>query len=262
MTRRMSSPGIAVRVALWALLWVAPLSSARASHLPGDLKTSVTPAADLRGFWRTSAFTHLFELQARQDSDGRDFRAARIGTIFRAHENLKLGASIARRYGLRHDEDWVRDDQGNWHWQPTNGRAEDFFIADVTPQARLGFLSERNWAAELRVRHLWNTFNGDRTLKIRPGISYLWDPATVQLQYEVYFPLNYGVRTVYETWLYLGAIFPLSRDFQLGGFAARRTETWGGSDLLFRQTGNAFEIRALSYIFGITAIFRIGRIGH
>lgn len=216
----------------------------------------------VRVFARHGAFTYFGELHARWETASRRFSGLTVGSYYRLLPNLRVGAFFSRQYGLRHDEDWVKWPSGAWRWNETDTRGENFLIADATPRADLPFLPGRHWVGELRARLSHNFFNEQRTLRLRPGVTYFWmgdeSPRMSFFgQFEMYLPLNYGVKTIYETWIYAGALYFFSPGFQLGGFAAARSTTWGNTAAFSAaENGDTYETTAKAAVLGLTAIFQ------
>ena len=171
----------------------------------------------------------------------------------------KVGAFYGRAYGLRHDEDWINVN-GQWGWVNTNSRGENLLIGDVSPIGTLGFLGE-NWVGEFKVRYVFDTFNEQQTMIARPSLRYFWledDHPFMSffLQLEGDFPLNYGVQTLYEKWIYLGALYRIADNIDLGGFAAAKWETWGSTQDFVNRGGPSYAITAQTWDLSALAIFQ------
>lgn len=113
----------------------------------------------------------------------------------------------------------------------------------------------------MKNRYLYNAYNDNQTITVRPGITWFWldglEPfLNINLQYELYFPLNYGVSTIYEQWLYLNVLYHMNSNFKAGIFGALKKVTWGASEE-FKELfpDEEYAVTYLSYVIGVSAIF-------
>lgn len=209
-----------------------------APTVPGGLE----PGLVLRAFGVHDDFSLMAEGIGRNETDGRNVRELTVGGYFQPWSNLKFGAFYRRAYGLRHDDDWDSDG-GVWQWESTNSRGEDFFILDVSPRAMLS----EHLIGEFKTRYSFNFFNGERTLMVRPGLSYFLlsggEPfLNFFAQAEFDLPSNYGARTVYEEWVYAGALYHLRSNLEVGGVLALKWQTWGSSYSYLDKGGAPYVI--------------------
>jgi len=209
----------------------------RADHVaPTAPKSRVMEyEANLRAFVKKGKIDYFGEIKGRWEDEDSEFRyrSFTLGPYYRVHKNVKIGAFYRFQLGARHDDDWVQP-PSLWDWKDSRKRGEHVFILDATPRAQLSFLPGENWVLALKTRYLYNTFNKQSTLKLRPGLTYFWlkglDPfMNFFLQYEVYLPLNYGESSIYETWLYAGTLYHATEHVKIGGFGALRNVVWGTS---------------------------------
>jgi hypothetical protein len=182
-------------------------------------------------------FSLMAEAALFGESDSRNFKAVTLGGYFQAADHLKVGAFYRRAFGLRHDDDWIST-SGNWHWSDSTNRAEDFVILDATPRT----LVTDELVAEIKTRDLYNVFNKENTLLLRPGLTYFllkdgqpfWN---FFAQFEMDFPLNYGQTKTSEEWIYLGALRSLTKNIDIGAFAAEKWQRWGSSSTYLAKGG-------------------------
>lgn len=121
--------------------------------------------------------------------------------------------------------------------------------------------------AEAKTRYHFNTFNSQHTLTFRPGLTYFWlrglDPfLNFYLQYELYLPLNYGVSTFYETWLYAGTLYHVSKRVQAGFFGALRNLTWGTTEAWTKDpewANDTYQVDFKSLVLGLVLEFQFDR---
>ena len=247
-------------LAVVALVAVSSVAIA-APVVPGSMSGGVEPTLNLRFFLKQKPLSYFAELSEASQTDHRQYEGATLGAYYRLMPGLTVGGFYRREYGLRHDGDW-KNETGTWAWSNTNSRGEDSLILDVTPRLTLDFLPGENWVAELKTRSIFNTFSGEKTLTLRPGLTYFWlkenEPfLNFFLQYEIYFPLNYGVQTIYQSWLYLGTLYHWSHSVQAGLYGALKSETWGGTPGFVAQGGAAYSVTARTFVVGAVAVFQL-----
>jgi hypothetical protein len=225
---------------------------ARAEPPPIAPALAVAPEGDLRALVKKDWVTYFAEFKARQDFDGLRFRSVMVGPYFNYWDHLRLGIFYQQQTGWRYETDWEKVD-GVWRWDQANGRTEHMLVLDVTPRTELAFMPGE-WLAELKLRYRFSSLNHQQTLVARPGLTYAWkrDDATLLdlfLQAEFYFQMNFGLSDLAETWLYLGALHPVSQAFQFGGFGALRSAHW-------ETPGNNVTI-AQSFVLGVFGVFQL-----
>lgn len=230
--------------------------------IPRTPETGLDKDFSLRAFYKWSKLNWMLDLNQIDRENEDDFKAFTLGAKYRAHKNLKLGASFSRQYGNRHDDDWVKKN-GAWQWSDTSSRGENFSFIDVIPRVLLDFLPGERWVAEFRIRYAHNFLNSQNTIKLRPRLTYFLfgkkgPLLNIFLQYEAYLPLNYGTKSVYEKWLYLGFLYHYNSWFKPGLFLAQKSLTWGTSaDARVRSPASTYEVTHKANIVGFNLTFRI-----
>lgn len=172
----------------------------------------------------------LAEYKYRNQFDQTNLKSIRIGTYYRAKKNIKLGFFYKNESGLRHNDDWVKEN-GVWKWQDTQSRKEDLYIADFTYRK---MVINWDWVFELKNRLQYNNFNDNTTYKLRPGLTYFWKKDGLPFmnfffQYELYHGLNFGDELIYERWGYAGFLYHLTHEIKIGGSLARKKVVWNES---------------------------------
>ncbi len=258
----MSRTTVFMLLPVYVLLLVVMSRYAMAEHIPGSEKANGLEGA-VRIFTGTEKITFMGEaVGGYLDEGDRHIGIFGAGPYVRAHENLLIGAFYRLQRGIRHDDDWIWRNAG-WEWKDVTSRNEHLGIGDITPRFLAGFLPGKNWVFELKTRYLYNFTNDEQTITVRPGLMfYLFRDGipfiNFYLQYELYFPLNYGVTTIYEQWAYAGAIYHVSASVQLGVYGAYKRVTWGPSedvDRLFPD--EEYKVSSAYFIAGMMAIIRI-----
>ncbi len=243
--------------ALAALLLISSYASA-APTPPADIKGGLQSGAIVRVFKNLDPWSILFEATGEKQSEDREAKDFTIGSYYQLSDHVRAGVFYRRAYGLRHDEDW-HSVAGVWSWRDSNSRGEDLLIFDLSGKA---LLHGTPLTAELKLRYLFNEFNDNRTLLVRPGISYHWIEgaqlrANVFLNFEVDFPLNYGTETATERWIYFGGLYHFTKSFDLGPFAAVAWKTWGRPQGYLDKGGGPYSTTTQSTTLGLVAVFSL-----
>jgi len=229
-------------------------------HVPETPGGVVELENHLRLFLKHGNFTPVAELVGRWEGQRFEFRyrALTLGSYYRVARQLKLGAFYRVQQGARHDDDWIDLDPG-WVWRDTRGRTEQLLILDVSPRFLLGFLPGRNWVFMLKNRYLFNTFNSQHTLTVRPGVTYFLlrgrDPfLNFSFNYDLYIPLNYGSSFLYAHWPYLNVLYHLSSVVKLDFSAAYKTVTWSSSEDVIASGESDYSVKSRTLLFGLGVI--------
>tara|TARA_Y100000590_G_scaffold323369_1_gene366543 strand:+ start:264726 stop:265478 length:753 start_codon:yes stop_codon:yes gene_type:complete len=244
------------------LILLFPISVLATGHIPATPSTGLDKEYNLRVFkkWAQVNWMADFQMADRENED--DFKAYTFGGKYRIHKNLKFGLAYSKQYGNRHDDDWLWA-PGTWFWQKTDKRGENFLIADLIPRALFSFLPGERWVGELRVRYTYNFFNDQNTIKLRPRLTYFWFRKgkafmNLFLQYEMYFPMDYGEETIYEKWLYLGGLYHFNKWFKPGIYLAKKSLTWSSSEAAKKRKPNEpYTVNHKSNIIGFNLIFNL-----
>ncbi len=184
---------------------------------------------------------------------------ATLGSYFNLTPNFMVGGFYRYAQGERHRNDWVSagwtaPEKWDWFWLNTNNRAEQAAIGDVTWRQKLPFLPGENWVFEIKNRLHYTWYSDSRyedrdnwgrhsanvaetKYVLRPGLQYFWLDGdkpfmTFFLQYEAHFALNFGTRTLVESWGYLGFFYHVSEEVSIGLNIARAQWWWSESDSL------------------------------
>lgn len=246
------------------LLAVAAPFAARAAHVPTDSEGIVDLHGRVAFQYTAGRFEELLELEGRLEEKEYQFRyrSLTLGSSYRVHRNLKVGAYYRLQTGARHDDDWIDLNPG-WEWQDTRDRMEHLFILDVSPRFLLDFLPGENWVLMLKNRYVFNSFNGQQSLQLRPGLSYflmrnrlpVWN---FSLNYGLYVPLNFGETLLYERTPYLTAIYHVSPAFKLEFSGGYRTVVWSSSQDIIDSPESGYTARSRSVFAGLGLLFRLG----
>jgi len=259
LTRLEAVGGVLMQLAAFATGSVA----FAAGNIPGNLPSGTEPEITARFFLKHEPWLLYAEVYDSWQTDSRNQRSVLLGSYYRLADNLKVGAFYLAQEGDRHDEDWIKGADGTWQWANTNSRLENLFVLDASPRLMLGFLPGERWVGELKTRYFYNFFDSEQSLVLRPGLTYFWLKGGAPfldffLQYEMWFPLNFGHKTIYEDWAYLGALYHLADYAQLGGYVAYKQQFWSSTDAYSGLTGNSYVVEGDSTVIGLLAVFQFG----
>ena len=246
---------------LGTLLLCGVLSAALyAEHVPAARSGEVDYQLRLYASKDMGDFEPTAELLGRVEEGEYRYTSATLGGYYRVLENLKLGAFYRLQFGARHDDDWLDTNPG-WAWDDTRARPEQILILDASPRFLLDFLPGENWVLLIKNRYLFNTYNGDQTLLVRPGITYFHirdrEPVyNVGLQYGLYLPLNFSDVPIYEHDPYLNFVHHLNQRLKLELFAALRSRTWTTSHDVDTSVESEYEVTDRVVVVGAGVILR------
>jgi hypothetical protein len=175
------------------------------------------------------------------DADLQSFESLTLGGYYRLLKNLKVGAFYRLQAGAHHDNDWTHQTVPSapggwdWGWNDTNTRLEHLFMLDASPRFQLDFLPGRDWVLMLKGRYIYNTFENQMTVLAEPALTWFWvrdrvPILNVSLSYEMYFPLNFGDTTIYESYPYLTVLWHATPDLGIELSGAYRTVAWSSSE--------------------------------
>jgi hypothetical protein len=245
-------------------LFGIPLA-ALGDHVPLTSGSNVDYELDLRVFLRHNRWMPMAEFKGLWEYDPNQFsyRALTLGTYYRVSKNVKVGGFYRLQMGARHDNDWINLNPG-WGWQDTSNRPENLLILDVTPRFLMPFMPGRDWVFAFKTRYLFNTYNTQQTLTLRPGITYFLmqnrEPlVNFTLNYELYLALNYSDRLLYEQWPYLEVMYHLSPTVKLSGRAGYRVTTWSTSKDVVEVGDTPYEVKYRAFVIGAGMNLYFGR---
>jgi hypothetical protein len=251
-------------VVFFGLTLLAPFM-ALGDHVPIPPDNNIDYELDFRVFYKTEKFTPMFALKGRWEYEDNLFyyRSLTLGAYYRLTRHLKIGGFYRLQQGARHDDDWIFTDPG-WAWQDTRDRTEHVLIADATPRFLMPFIPGRNWVFMFKTRYLYNTYNAQQTLKLRPGVTYFLMPNREPLlnftfNYELYLALNYSSSLLYEQWPYLEVMYHLSKTVKLGARAAYRITNWSTSEDVIQQGDSPYEVKYRAFVLGAFLNLQFGR---
>ena len=249
------------------LLVTAILLSVSAAMAPAEHTPSSSGLVELRS--RTALlmdlgrFDPLIEVEGRFEDADLEFRYRSLtaGTYFRVLKNLKAGAFYRIQQGARHDDDWIEPSVGVWEWVDSRARTEQVLILDLSPRFLFDFLPGRNWVFAVKNRYLYNTYNGQQSVLVRPGLTYFLmrsrEPVlNLSFNYGFYIPVNFGDTFLYEHVPYLSALYHLNRNVKLELTAAYTTVIWSSSEDSLAN-GDTYTVPDRSLVVGLGVLFPV-----
>ena len=227
---------------------------------PAPIPGGYQSGAVARVFVEREPLTYFAELLAAEQTGSRESRSFGLGTYYQITEAFKVGAMFNRTFGLRHNEDWASNN-GKWSWVDSRHRGETLMAIDATAKSLVEFLPGHDWVAEFKARYIYNAFNDERTLFLRPGLTYFYlrDAALIAnffAQFEIDLPLNYATQSVTEKWIYFGSLYHACEKFDVGPTLTLGWQTWGRPAAYANKGGAPYSITTQTTTFGLTGIFR------
>lgn len=178
------------------------------------------------------------------------------GSYFKLTDWLKLGAFYKMQIGARHLDDW-KFDKGppdkQW-WDDTRGRVEHLLYFDATPRFLLPWLPGTNWVAPIKMRYFYNFTNGDHSLLIRPGITYVLmhdrkPLLNMSVNYNLYFALNTGEIPLYSHGPYLTVLGHINQWLKLEVKGSCRFSEY------FNDNNGSWTLKSRRFTLGVGVIF-------
>jgi hypothetical protein len=245
-----------IKLTSTVLFFLFCISGALAAPVAPSVSSGIEPGVVFRIFNNHDSFSLMAEGTAENETDARNFKEVTLGGYYQVLDHLKLGAFVREAYGLRHDDDWFSNN-GSWQWANTDARGESFVILDVTPRTLL----TDEWLAEIKMRYLYDLFNNEKTLLMRPGMTYfLLDGGQPYwnffAQVEMDFPLNYSAAKVNEEWIYVGALNRIAKDLDVGGFVAEKWQAWTSSQDYLAKAGAPYTNTAQSTVISAILVYQ------
>lgn len=177
-----------------------------------------------------------------------DQKRFEFGYRYKVNLNLTYGFHLARRYGLRHNEDWNLKN-GPWSWENTSSRGETFLMPFI--QYRKILNEEGNQVLKLRASYWHNTFNKQEELVFKLGLlSFLHPKVGLLNQIEVNIPTNYNRSPISEAWVYSGVLYNINKNWSLGPQLTYGIQYWNESLFFKGRVGQDYK--------SSNKVFRVG----
>lgn len=191
-----------------------------AASIPERKHEKVQALVEARLFWINKSWQYLTELKFSEWEEGQAFQSARLGARKGFSRHLKFGLFYQRSYGLRHDQDWIKD--SSWHWRDRKTQGQDSWIGDLTYK---NFINDKS-TYELRLTYEKNTTVGRSFLKPRIGASYFFSKGHFTLIEELSLPMETRASSIQEYWTYLTYSYHYNSNASFGPLIAYRTVNW------------------------------------
>jgi hypothetical protein len=194
------------------------------------------------------AGNHLVTFMHEQQRlvENRELNLFELSDRFRLHKNLLVGMRVRAQTGLQYDEDWIKDENGEWVWQDTSRRLEYEFGIFATGRAILDFLPGKNWLGTFTVDYNFNEFNDFQTLQFAPDLTYRIYQKR-KLKYSLYAryyanrALNYGDEGIVADFLATGGLVHLNKSTAIGLDIFYKKYRWFNTQGFFMKKNDTFE---------------------
>ncbi len=247
------------------LFCLFPLFSFADHHNEGDMPVDTvgfTPSFRLASILDFGDFDFHTSISGDFNHESPDVYELQALLYYRVLKNLKAGVFYKLQMGQRHDDDWVKDAEGNWIWEDSRTRLENIAGVDLTPRMLLPFLPGRSWVLSSKVRYSYNFFNQNQKILLRPELSYFlmkdrkprWHFSTA---YGIYFPLNFSDRIIYEHGPYLTVSRYIGTDLILSLFGEYKIRYWTSSEE-YIAAGGTYDVNEQKYKLGLSLIWKTG----
>lgn len=217
--------------------------------------------ANLKIFKRADTLTFFSHLAGGSFYNNKSSSLARFGIYHKLSRTHKWGVFLRNQQGMRHSDDWIRAETGEWKWDDTSDRSEQ--VATLAYR-----LSYRFGSTPLHVRlqteiekNFWN--HNERVI-MRPSFNYfIFSQQGVEfsLHYapSVYYALNFEREHLYKTGHYLALLYHISRRYQVGLNYQQIRERWSESSEQFkaRNPGERYDVTDTINTLGLEFIVQI-----
>jgi hypothetical protein len=229
------------------LLFAGPNSPSPASGTENGI--------DLRVLKKHQRNIFVFETKNRNELLHQNYHQLMLGSYYRLTKKFRTGIFFQTEQGLRWDQDWRNS--GDWDWGHISNRWDFSTTLDLTYQDKISSFFLWEWKNRLLYYHSRDAF----LLKLRPGIRYfIFDKGKpwIQLysQLETYSPINYGDHLLYEYWVYLGALFHLSKEVSLGPVFSYRQRWFHTYENFNDSTQESFREKFSSFYYGLNFLIQ------
>ncbi len=218
-------------------------------------QSGLEAGVELRALKRFKRYLFLAETKNREEILGSSYHQMLIGSYYRVTKRLRFGLFLQGEQGLRWDQDWRKKD-GTWQWQKIDNRWDFSTVGDVTFVDKLG----SHWLWEIKNRFYYYHSRQSLQLRTRPGLRYfilkdgkpLWQ---IYSEFEAYVPVNYGTRSLYEYWAYLGSLYQVTPRFAFGPVISYRERWFHAYSSFESKTQQTFREKFSSTYVGLSAVY-------
>jgi hypothetical protein len=242
------------KVLFLALILFSQLVIAAPRRIP-ESKSGWERGIDFRTLKQWRQYIFVGETKNRSELMDTNYHQLMLGSYYRITKRFKMGLFFQGEQGLRWDLDWRKQD-GKWQWQDVGSRWDFSTILDATYNDKL----QENWVWEIKTRFNYYHSREALLLRMRPGIRYFFMKHSlpwwqIYSQVETYIPVNYGVQSIYEYWMYIGALYHVNTHFSLGPIYALRNRSIRAYDRFEKVTGLDYKESLRSNYVGLSAVY-------
>lgn len=236
------------------LIFLLTANFAMASVKTPDDESGLETGIDFRVLKKKKRFIFLAETKNRKELVDTTYHQLMVGSYYRITKRFRTGLFFQGEKGLRWDSDWGKG--AKWNWDDINSRWDFSTVVDATYNDTI----KNNWVWEFKNRLFYYHSRDALLLKTRPGIRYfilesgkpLWQ---LYSEVEAYIPLNYGVKKIYEYWIYFGSLYQFSKKFSLGPVISYRQRWFHSYDHFSDLTHENYQAQFSSIYAGISGVY-------
>ncbi len=232
-----------------------------AATLPTDIKNEGSTWGTFRilGHYGVHGTIIEYNESGRYDVQPIHARSFKVGYRYRLIPNLKLGALVSKRYGVRHSEDWtwqLHNGSWSWQWKNKNSTSEDHIELEASPRFKIPFISDHT-IFEFRTIYDHNLSLSDKDeLVLRPGVTHHFLSGGLPLlslfaKSDFWFSLNDSSEGPYQSWAYIGAIYHIDATLKLGFYTGQRKTTWKNTVAFRNKTNQTYSIEQTTWMTGL-----------
>lgn len=216
-------------------------------------RSGIENGLDLRLLKAIDQFVLTTEAKARNELSDRDYFSILLGSYYRFNNKFRLGLFSQAEQGLLWEESWKKKNKWKWDQDYTWDYST---VIDATYSNK--FSSNLIWEVKNRIHYYHEK---ERLLwKLRPALKYFFiedgRPSWVTYSMvEIYTPINYGKRTVYEYWFYNGILKQFTDEFSLGPVISWRQRFLHSYDGFKKKWGKEYSREFNSIYLGISATY-------
>ena len=223
-----------------------------AGSIPTRQHEKVQALVEARTFYIRNKTQYLAEVKFSEWEESQAFQSARLGLRRSLSRNFKMGLFYQRSYGLRHDNDWIKESA--WHWLDRKTQGQDSFLTDFTYK---NLINDR-MTYEVRLTYEKNFTVGRGFIKPRIGISYFLTKSHFTLMEELSIPMETRSSAIQEYWTYFTYSYHYSNNVSFGPLLANRIVNWESSEDFKNRLNTTYQFKENIWYAGAQLVYHFG----